>query len=143
MVTPLAGLARLPAAGLELTSDVAAESGAQSVNLTLTYKPSWTAAQMVEADAKVQILDQADTVVTAVSWAGTSAASRYANAGGDLLPGSDIDHMVDLQLGGSDTVSNMWPLNSSVNRSLGAQIQQRIKNLPVGMVINRATIGPR
>jgi filamentous hemagglutinin len=98
---------------------------------------------MAEADAKVQVLDQADTVVTAVNRSSTSAASRYASAGGELVPGSDIDHVVDLQLGGSDTVSNMLPLNSSVNRSLGAQIQQQIKNLPTGTVINRVTIGPR
>ncbi|MGJ5037601.1 MULTISPECIES: RHS repeat-associated core domain-containing protein [unclassified Bradyrhizobium] len=115
----------------------------RGVNLALTYKPGWTAAQMAQADAKVAILNEAETVVTAVNRSSTSAASRYSRAGGDLVPGSDIDHMVDLQLGGSDTVSNMWPLNSSVNRSLGAQIQQAIKNLPVGTAINRVTIGPR
>ena len=49
----------------------------------------------------------------------------------------------DLQLGGSDTIRNMWPLDSSVNWSLGAQIQQQIKNLPPGTKINRVTIGHR
>jgi RHS repeat-associated protein len=122
---------------------IAAESVPEGVDLALTYKPSWSASQIIEANAKVQILDQADTVVTAVNRSGTSAAGRYSSAGGELISGSDIDHMVDLQLGGSDTVSNMWPLNSSVNRSLGAQIQQQIKNLSAGTVVNRVTIGPR
>jgi hypothetical protein len=49
--------------------------------------------------------------------------------------------MVDLQLGGSDTVNNMWPLDSSVNRSLGAQIQHLIKDLPIDTRIDRVTIG--
>ena len=116
---------------------------AGKADLALTYKPGWTAAQKAEADAKVQILDQGDTVVTAAKRSGTSAARRYEKAGGQSVPNSDIDHMVDLQLGGSDTVSNMWPLNSSVNRSLGSQIHHQIKDLPAGTVIDRVTIGPR
>lgn len=63
--------------------------------------------------------------------------------GGFVAKGSDIDHIIDLQLGGANTVRNMWPLNSSVNRSLGAQISQQIKNLPAGTKINRVTIGDR
>jgi len=88
-------------------------------------------------------LTEGDTVVSQATRSGTSAASRYRSAGNQIPAGSDIDHAIDLQLGGSDTLSNMWPLNSSVNRSLGAQIQQQIKNLPPGTVINRVTIGER
>lgn len=113
------------------------------VDLSLTYKPGWSAAQRAEADLKVQILTEGDTVVSQASRSGTSAASRYRRAGNDIPVGNDIDHGIDLQLGGSDTVSNMWPLNSSVNRSLGAQIQQKIKNLPPGTVINKVTIRDR
>lgn len=54
-----------------------------------------------------------------------------------------VDHKIDLQLGGSDTLSNMWPLDSSVNRSLGAQIQRNIQGLPEGTIIDRVTIGPK
>ncbi|MBE0388756.1 hypothetical protein PLUTE_a5074 [Pseudoalteromonas luteoviolacea DSM 6061] len=54
--------------------------------------------------------------------------------------GHDVDHVVDLQLGGSDTLSNMLPLNSSVNRSLGSQIHHQIKNLPPGTVIDKVNI---
>jgi hypothetical protein len=35
------------------------------------------------------------------------------------------------------------PLNLNVNRSPGAQIQQQIKNLPLGTIVNRVTIRPR
>ncbi|MDE2595235.1 MAG: HNH endonuclease [Sphingomonadales bacterium] len=117
----------------------AAETG--GVDLALTYKPGWSAAQRAEADLKVQMLTEGDTVVTQSTRSGTSAASRYRSAGNQIAPGNDIDHVIDLQLGGSDTVSNMLPLNSSVNRSLGAQIQHQIKNLPQGTVVNRVTIG--
>ena len=113
------------------------------VDLSLTYKPGWSAAQRAEADLKVQILTEGDTVVSSASRSGTSAASRYRRAGNDIPVGNDVDHAIDLQLGGSDTVSNMWPLNSSVNRSLGSQIQQRIKNLPPGTVVNKVTIRDR
>jgi hypothetical protein len=72
---------------------------------------------------------------------GTSAASRYHRGGNTISPGNDIDHIHDLQLGGADTLENMWQLDLSVNRSLGAQIQQQIKSLPAGTKINRVTIG--
>jgi filamentous hemagglutinin len=55
--------------------------------------------------------------------------------------GSDVDHMVDLQLGGTDTISNMSPLDMSVNRSLGAQIYQQTKGLQLGTKINNVKIG--
>ena len=61
---------------------------------------------------------------------GGSAASRYRAAGGIIPSGSDIDHLLGLQLGGGDFLSNMWPLNSSVNISLGAQIQAQIRKFP-------------
>jgi filamentous hemagglutinin len=117
------------------------ETSQSSVNLQLKYKEGWTDAQRAEADAKVKILNDSDTVVSQVNRSGTSASSRYRQSGGLVPPGYDVDHMVDLQLGGSDTVSNMWPLNSSVNRSLGSQIQWQIKGLPPGTVIDGVTIG--
>lgn len=52
----------------------------------------------------------------------------------------DVDHTIDLQLGGSDTVDNMNPLDSSVNRSLGSQIHHAIRNYPDGTVFGKFTI---
>jgi len=126
-------------AGRTVSSTV--DAGPGGVDLQLTYKDGWTDAQRAEADAKVQILNDSDTVVTEVNRSGTSASSRYRQSGGLVPPGYDVDHMVDLQLGGADNVSNMWPLNSSVNRSLGSQIQWQIKGLPPGTIVNRVTIG--
>ena len=70
-----------------------------------------------------------------------SAADIWRADGRAIPPGHDIDHVVDLQLGGSHTLDNMQPLPSSVNRSLGPQIAHRIKNLPIGTFIKKWTIG--
>lgn len=96
-------------------------------NLELTYKPDWTPEQIAAADAKVAALNDAQQlVVTKVNRSG-SAADVWRRAGNNTVSGSDIDHKIDLQLGGADDVSNMWPLDSSVNRSLGSQISGQLK----------------
>lgn len=46
----------------------------------------------------------------------------------------DVDHTIDLQLGGADDILNMNGLDRSVNRSLGKQINILIKDLPNGTV---------
>lgn len=73
--------------------------------------------------------------VTAVERSGTSAASRYSRAGGDIPRGADVDHTIDLQLGGLDDLANMSPLNFSVNRSLGSQIGWQLRDVPVGTCV--------
>ena len=55
----------------------------------------------------------------------------------------DVDHIVDFQLGGADDVSNMSPLPSSANRSLGAQIAHQIKDYPEGTVFGEFSIKER
>ena len=96
-------------------------------NLELTYKPDWSPQQIAAADKKVAALNNASRlVVTKVERSG-SAADVWRRAGNETVPGTDIDHKIDLQLGGVDDVSNMWPLDSSVNRSLGAQISAQLK----------------
>ncbi|MGE8179862.1 DUF637 domain-containing protein, partial [Pseudomonas fluorescens] len=119
----------------------AKEAASDGVDLSLSYKSGWTDAQRAAADAKVRILNDADTVLTTPVRSGTSAASRYRQAGNTVPTGSDVDHMVDLQLGGTDTISNMSPLDMSVNRSLGAQIYQQTKGLQLGTKINNVKIG--
>jgi hypothetical protein len=62
---------------------------------------------------------------------------RNFKNGADSVPGnSDVDHMQDLQLGGKEDVSNMRPLDKSVNRSLGKQINNETKDLPYGTKID-------
>nr|WP_285474977.1 RHS repeat-associated core domain-containing protein [Actinoplanes sp. NBRC 101535] len=97
------------------------------VQLEVTYKPEWTPAQRVAADAKVAALNSdGNLVVTAVKRS-KSASSSWKRAGNTKPAGSDIDHTKDLQLGGVDDITNMNPLDLSVNRSLGSQIAKRIK----------------
>lgn len=113
----------------------------EGVDLSLKFKAGWTSTQQAEAVAKAEALTVSRTVVTESERAGTAAAmSRYRKAE-QVGAGRDVDHIVDLQLGGSKTAENLWSLDSSVNRSFGVQIQNQIKNLPVGTVINRVTIG--
>ncbi|WP_247424824.1 hemagglutinin repeat-containing protein, partial [Ralstonia pseudosolanacearum] len=115
----------------------------KGVDLTLHYKEGWTDAQRAAADAKVDALNGTGLVVTPVVRSGTSASRRYKAAGGEVPKNSDVDHTIDLQLGGPDTKSNMAPLDSSVNRSLGAQIQQRTKDLSPGTPVNSVKIKDR
>ena len=115
--------------------------GNDGVDLKLKHKSDWTDAQRQAACEKCQALTEADTVVTKnAERSGTSAAERYNRAGGDVPQGKDVDHIQDLQLGGADDVLNMAPLDRSVNRSIGAQIQQQIKDLPEGTRVNKVTI---
>ncbi|WP_033259272.1 polymorphic toxin-type HINT domain-containing protein, partial [Kitasatospora setae] len=108
-----------------------------AVHLDLTYKEGWDDAQKVAADGKVAYLDglakSEDLVKTdSVRVVKGSAAGRLRKDGQTVPSGSDGDHMRDLQLGGTDTLDNLSPLDASVNRSLGPQIAGRLKNLPNG-----------
>jgi predicted metal-dependent hydrolase len=44
------------------------------------------------------------------------------------LRNSDIDHIIDLQLGGSNSSSNLRSLDSFTNQDLGRQIAQQLKD---------------
>jgi len=114
----------------------------KGVDVELKYKKGWTDAQKAEADVKVKALTKADTVKTAPNRSGTAASTTYKKANGsNAIPkGKDIDHTIDLQLGGADKILNMKPLDSSVNRSLGKQIQNAIKKYPIGTVYNKFKI---
>ena len=85
-------------------------------------------------------ISDADTVKTDVAGKrdGTKT-SRYRKD--NAVPSTqDVDHTIDLQLGGADDVLNMNGLDKSVNRSLGKQINILIKDLPVGTVIRNFTM---
>ncbi|MER9527323.1 hypothetical protein NKI96_27750 [Mesorhizobium sp. M0292] len=112
-------------------------------DLHLTYMPHWNAAQRAAADLKVKMLTEAATVVSRAVRIGKSARKIFKKAGSLIPFGNDIDHVIDLQLGGAHVLSNFAILDSSVNRSLGAQIWKQIKDLPIGTAINKVTIGAR
>lgn len=114
------------------------------LSLSLKYKEGWSQDQTAAADSKVESLNSAaergELAVTQAERSGTSASSMFRSAGGEVSPGSDVDHVIDLQLGGADHVSNMSPLDLSVNRRLGAQIAARIRGLPIGTCVISVTI---
>jgi hypothetical protein len=132
------------AAGLEAGLSSKAAAAEDGVSLSLKYNPGWNAGQRAAADAKVGALNDAagsgGLRVTQVERSGTSAASRYSRAGGDIPSGADIDHTIDLQLGGLDELGNMSPLNFSVNRSLGSQIGWQLRDVPLGSCVIAVTI---
>lgn len=110
-------------------------------NLRLRYMPGWNAEQRAAADLKAGVLDISNTAVSQPVRGGKSARSMFGRENGPIVRSNDIDHLIDLQLGGSHTLPNLWPLDASVNRSLGAQIRNQIQGLPPGTRINRVTIG--
>ena len=128
--------------GEQVVNNIFNKGGSQAVDVELKYKDGWTAAQKAEADAKVKALTEANTVKTPATRSGTSASSRYKSAyGNDTVPnGYDVDHTIDLQLGGADDILNMNPLDTSVNRSLGVQIKNAIRDYDVGTVFDKFTI---
>ncbi|WP_187828635.1 HNH endonuclease signature motif containing protein [Streptomyces sp. TRM68367] len=65
------------------------------------------------------------------------------SAGMAIEDTEDADHLIDLQLGGADALENLWALDRSVNRSLGAQIAAQIKSMGLnsGDIITGFRIG--
>lgn len=123
------------AEGAAAASEASSSEAQDGVELSLKYKDGWSAAQREAADSKVANLNTAarngDLRVTSVQRSG-SAASRYS---GNVPKGSDVDHVVDLQLGGADTEANMAPLDMSVNRSLGSQIGWQLRGVEIGTCV--------
>lgn len=111
--------------------------------MVLKYQDGWTRAQRRAADAKVKAISAAaergDLRKTVVERSGTSR-SKFQAAGGKLPAGSDVDHIVDLQLGGSDDLSNLQALDQSVNRSFGKQLEAGLKTFAVGAPILAVSI---
>ncbi len=116
----------------------------EGIALRLKFKPGWSPEQVAEANAKAAYLNaraEAGALRKSVPLrSGSSARARFKDAGNDIPENADVDHLQDLQLGGADELANMGPLDSSVNRSLGAQIACQLKNVPVGTRITSVSI---
>jgi hypothetical protein len=110
-----------------------------SQDLELTYKNNWTEEQRRIADIKVQQLTESQTTVTHNIGRTGRPQSEYRR-NNEMPTNTDADHIKDLQLGGKDVNENIQTLDSSVNRSVGSQIQQRIKDLPEGTIIDEVRI---
>lgn len=116
--------------------------GNEPVNIELKFKPGWTAEQRAQAEWKLKMLSEAYTVKRKVERGKASARKRFiAEFGEDSITDEyDIDHVIDLQLGGVDDIINMRPLDRSVNRSLGAQVAHAIQDYSEDTVLGTFTI---
>jgi hypothetical protein len=114
------------------------------VQIRLKYKSSWGPSERAYADMKIQQLNDAATAQGLVSTdavrAGKSARAIYKAAGNQIPDDFDVDHIIDLQLGGSNSVGNLQGLPLSVNRSLGPQIMRQLGALPRGTRVTGFTI---
>ena len=52
----------------------------------------------------------------------------------------DVDHLHELQLGGSDHQAMLTMLEKKVNRSIGSQVRHQVKDLPMGTKIDKIDI---
>jgi hypothetical protein len=101
-------------------------AGEDGAVLILRYKAEWTEAQRASADAKITALNHVDDLVVTTPQR-VGRAQRLFRTQNHLDDQTDADHIVDLQLGGKDSMENIWGLDSSVNRSLGKQINMQIE----------------
>ena len=101
----------------------------------LSYKEDWTPGQRAEADAKCRSLTKADTKKTNVDGKRKKTKTAKYRKANSIPSSQDVDHTIDLQLGGIDDATNMNGLDKSVNRSLGSQINYLISNLPENTIL--------
>ncbi|RKR76409.1 hypothetical protein [Frondihabitans australicus] len=103
--------------------------------LVLYYNPKWKPFQIAQASKKARQLNAiaaTGQLVATVPPPRVNAVPIYnADHGLPLStphPGQDVDHIHELQLGGNPIdPTNLQLLDSSVNRSIGAQIAAQIK----------------
>lgn len=58
-----------------------------------------------------------------------------SEAGGTVADAEDIDHVIDLQVGGGHDASNLKPLDVAINRSLGSQIASQLDGFAVSQAV--------
>jgi len=101
-------------------------------DVDLRFRTDWTDEQRQQAMEKLEAESRAYTWKHPTERVIRNPRKLFLETyGPDSIPeGYDIDHKIDLQLGGADDISNMWAIDRSVNRSLGIQIYHQIKNYP-------------
>ena len=146
--TPRERLAAAVALGLSVVPFLFARGGASSASertiVPLRFKPGWSPEQIAQARAKVATLNAAaksgEIAKSTSVRGGTNAAAKWKAACGSVPHGCDLDHKIDLQLGGNNAIENLSPLDRSVNRSLGAQVYHGIRGLDDGAKVGGFTI---
>ncbi|MFD1046639.1 hypothetical protein ACFQ1S_14305, partial [Kibdelosporangium lantanae] len=115
------------------------------VDITLNYRADWSVFERVDAEAKVQFLNfraRLGTLYVEAPGARSNDQRRVWIREYGLTPpeGFDVDHMLDHQFGGPNTIDNMSLLLRSPNRSIGKQLELRTRHLPVGTRIRSVRI---
>ena len=116
-----------------------------SGGIVVKYGSNWNRAQKRAADEKAKALNRAaadgQLAKSKSNRSSESASSIYRKQTGKDVPrGSDVDHTIELQLGGKDDVSNMRPLDKTVNSSFGAQISRQLAPLAMGTPVPAVAI---
>ncbi|SCX79827.1 DUF4157 domain-containing protein [Nitrosospira sp. Nsp13] len=115
------------------------ETSASNVETALTAQinAQGTAASVTRGGDAVYVLRRVAAAATTSSNFLVGTVPELARSDGILRPmlgpqggdsQLDIDHVLELQLGGKDAADNMWMLASSFNRSVGSAINNRINN---------------
>jgi len=111
------------------------------VNLIVKAKPEWTTSQLDEAIVKVNELSSSKTIYTKnPAQRDANLRSKFKKAGGIIGNNQALDHIIDLQLGGTNKFNNLNGLDNSVNSSIGKQLQLQLRNLPDNTKINRVQL---
>lgn len=104
--------------------------------IVLHFKPGWTRKDRADAVRKVAVMSRAaskgELVKTKVARAPNTKQAYEKATGRTVRPGHDVDHTVEKQLGGSDSIDNLRELRRTVNASFGTQIRIAIKDLEYG-----------
>lgn len=104
--------------------------------ITLKYGANWTLRQRRAADKKIKATSDAarrgETVKTPVERRGAAVKQFRADNRKPPSGDPDVDHTIDLQLGGLDNPSNLKYLDATVNRSLGKQLDLQLRRFADG-----------
>ncbi|MFW8744975.1 HNH endonuclease signature motif containing protein, partial [Mesorhizobium japonicum] len=98
-------------------------------------KRGWSPEQVDAMIQKIGQVNDRNPVVTSVDQEARNPNPRRlyeALFGKGSAAGQDVDHILDLRLGGQNTPENLQLLDPSVNRSFGAQISNEIRRLGLG-----------
>ena len=91
-----------------------------------TYDPEGPPVRLSRA-YRNKLIDNVHTRAEAENW---STPRKFGAIRRILI--MEGDHVIDLQLGGADSLNNIWVLDAYTNERLGAQIQAQLRNMPAG-----------
>ena len=104
------------------------------IDIGLKRGRGWDEQQNAAADEKLRYLTEGITIKTIVENRKHNVREFFRRAAGlvSIDSNMDVDHKIDLQLGGTNELSNLWLLDKHINRSLGKQVELQIRKYPVG-----------